>query len=398
MVAIAGALVAGGCGDDGGDDAGTPARGQGNAQAAAATLRSELARGMADQIYLTGDAIAEAVRSGPDKPQFAAALTATKANAGALAKTIAAPYGAGPQQRLTTILRKQVDGFAAYAKARIAADEDGVQKALAELDALRAEQAKVLAATISKLNRTDIAEDLRLQIQGLIGAADAIVAKEGDAYAELGEAAARAPLTAERLAGAIAADKSDRFVDKPDGPAASIRAGLTARLVADSYLTLLHSDALVRFESGSDTASKAAGAVDENVVAFTQLLSSVYGEDAGQSTLKLWRQQARLVVGYSRAKVRKDDIAARTALSQLEMWSDDLAGLLTSLNPRLKLDEVAEVARDAIDARTGAIRADVAHSPKTFARLQESGAASAALATVLARGISAQFPEKFGTE
>ncbi len=395
MVAIAGALLVGGCGDDGDDDGGTPARAGAAAQGASAALRAQLVRAEADQIFLTGAAIAEAVRSGPDKAEFAAALTTAKTNAAELANAVMGAYGAGPAGELTTLLRKQIDGFGEYAKAELAQSDAAVQEALATLDELRADQARLLARTIGKLGRTDIAEDLRIQIQGLIGAADAIVAKEGDAYAELGEAAGRGPLTAERLAAAIAADKRDRYPEPTDGPAAATRAGLTSLLVADSYLALLHTNAIVRFGGDAETTRKAGRAADENAVAFAQWISSVYGEESSQRLLKQWRAQGRLVANYARAKVREDDIAARTALSQLEMWSGEAATLISQLNPRLRQEQLVDVLRAAIDARTGAVRADVAHSPKTYARLQESATASVAIATLLARGISAQFPSQF---
>jgi hypothetical protein len=396
MVAIASALLASGCGDDGGGDAGSPAVATGNAQSSAVALRAELTSRLTDDVYLSGIAVSEAVRSGPAQAQLTAAVAAAKASAAAFARTAGSADGSDAQGELADVGRRQVDALADYAKAKLANQEAGVQEALATLDTLRTEQAATLSQTIGKLDRTKLAEDLRLQIQALVGATDAIVAKEPDAYAELGEAAARAPVVAERLTDAIVADKSDRFAGEPDGPAAAIRANLTARLVADSYLTLLNANAIVRFGGDADTTARTAKATDENAVALSQLLSSVYGEDGGQRTLKLWRVQARLVTGYSRAKVRKDDIAARTALSQLEMWNGDLAELLASLNPRLAKDRVADALQTLGDARTGAIRADAAHSEKTYARQQESAAASAGFAALLARGISAQYPDKFG--
>jgi hypothetical protein len=78
------------------------------------------------------------------------------------------------------------------------------------------------------------------------------------------------------------------------------------------------------------------------------------------------------------------------------MWRGDLAGLLTGFNPQLERRRFADALEAAIDARTAAIRADTAHSAKAFARLQEAAARSADLATVLARGISAQDPDNFG--
>jgi hypothetical protein len=305
-------LVAG-CGGKGDNEGGTPATDAASAQTAAATLRADLIARLADQTFLTGAAVAEAVRGGPGQPQFAAALDAAKANAGALARTVAAAYGAGPQGTLEELWREQADGFAAYATAKLAAKEADVQQALTTLDRLRTTIAATLAQAIGGLDRTKLAEDLRLQTQALIVASDALIAKDPNAYAQLGAAAARTPALAERLAVAIATDKPARYVASPDGPAAAMRGGLTARLVADSYLTLLRASATIRFGSDADTTRIAAGAADANTVALSHLLSSVYGEDAGQRMLRLWREQAALVGGYSKAKAREDDIAAPSA-------------------------------------------------------------------------------------
>jgi len=398
MVAIAGGVLASGCGDNGSDDAGTPASGAAAAQTAAATLRAELTTRLTDQIYLTAGAVAEAVRGGTDQPQFAAAVDAAKANAGALAATIAEVYGPGPQERLEGLWSQQVDAFAAYAKAKLVNDEAAVQKALADLDRGRAELAAGLTDTVGELARRDAAEELRVQIQALITAADGTLDKAAGAYTELADAGARAPVGAELIAKAIVSDKADRFDAEPDAAAAAMRAGLTGRLAADAYLMLLRANAIVRFGANSDSATAAAEAADANAVAFTQLLSSVYGEDAGQRALKLWRVQARLLAGYARAKVAKDDDAATAALRGLDTWRDELSNLLAGFNPTLNADRLAAQLAPFVDARTAAVRADSSHSEKTYARQQEAAARGAELAATLARGISAQYPEKFGAE
>ena len=236
MVAIAGGLLASGCGDNGDDDARAPTSGAGGAQTAAATLRANLTSRLVDGTYLTAGVVAEAVRGGTDQEPFTAAVDAAKANAGALAETIAGPYGPGPQAALETLGREQVDAFAEYAKAKLAKDEAAVQEALADLDRVRAELATSLAETVGKLSRRDAAEELRLQIQALITAAEDTLGKSARTYDALSTASDRAPVGAELLAKAIVSDKPDRFDAEPAGPAAAMRAGLTGRLSADAYL------------------------------------------------------------------------------------------------------------------------------------------------------------------
>jgi hypothetical protein len=395
MSAVAVCLLAAGCG--GKQDAAKAPVATG-AQSGAATLRAALTGLLEDHVYLSGTAISQGVRTGFASATSSAAAAALDANSVALATLLGDVYGAGPRAEFLTLWRKHVTLLIAYARGRLEKKQAAEQQALGALDTSRNQITGFLAKTDPRLKPSEVGADLKAYVEALSTAIDATVAKSPDAYAKLADAATQMPLTAKRLAVGIVAQNPGKFPGAADGGGAALRAGLAGLLTSGAHLTMLASDAAVRFGADAAAVQQSAVAADANAVAVSEVFSSVYGEDAGQQLLKLWRTQASLFAAYTKDKLAKDDTAATQALTGLDRFRDAVSALLTGLDPGLRKSALEASLRDYVDAATAAIRADVARSAKSFAREQDLSDRAGALATELARDISAQFPDTFAAE
>jgi len=395
MCGILACLAAAGCGD-GDDDAKAPAAtATASSQSAAAALRAELTGALVDHVYLAGAAFSQAERTGTRSPEYAAAADALDANSSALADTIAGAHGASAQRAFLKLWRAEVAALVDDLKGRYAKDEAAVQRALAELDETRVQLARQLADTATKLSERKVADDLKTHFEALVAVIDATVAKSTATAELLATAGTHAPTTAALLAAGIAADKPDRFAGDPDSGGATLRAALAGLFSADAFQTLLVSDATVRFGPRDAHVRAAMRSADEVAVALSQALSSVYGEDAAQQLLKLWRARTRAYAAYAAAKLDKDDDAATTALIDLDGYRDGLERQLRALDPDLPGNLVSDQLKRAVVAVAAAIRAQVTRSAKTFVRTGAAAASARELAATLAKSITAQFPERF---
>ena len=176
--------------------------------------------------------------------------------------------------------------------------------------------------------------------------------------------------------------------------AASLRAALDELL---SEHVILAADATGAALARRDTDFKAAAAaLDQNSIAISKAVGSVYGADAEAKFLPLWRSHIGLVVDYTVATAGNDPAKAKAAVDKLLAYSGDLAGFFAGANPNLSKDGVAEMVKTHIVTLKAVIDAQskkdyVAEYDAQHKAYMHMGM----MAVALADGIAKQFPQKF---
>jgi hypothetical protein len=182
----------------------------GDVESDASALRSGLTALLQEHVYVAGLAINQAVIDGGDleAPGTAAAVETLDANSVALSEAIASVYGDDAGDQFLELWRVHIGFFVDYALGGATGDTDLKDQARAELDAYASEfGAFVESATEGELTVADVEASLEVHIETLTAAIDAVVAGDPNAYSLLAEAAQHMPMTANALAGAIAAQQ-----------------------------------------------------------------------------------------------------------------------------------------------------------------------------------------------
>jgi hypothetical protein len=145
-----------------------------------------------------------------------------------------------------------------------------------------------------------------------------------------------------------------------------------------------------------DEFKAAADALDTNSVDLSKAIGAVYGKDAEDAFLPLWRKHIGFFVDYTQGVAAKDQAKKDKALSDLTQYGQDFGAFLNSANPNLPKAAVADLLKSHVTTLTSAIDAQAAGDlPKAYAALRESAAHMDMIAGALAGGIVMQFPDKF---
>src|SRR4051812_31140464 len=287
----AAALVAAGCG--GSDDTTTTsaaaggttvthsmAHGKGGVDTPAASLRATLTAGLQEHVYLAGIAVANGVDHGLDSDQFKAAAGTLDKNTVALSQAIGSVYGDAAAKQFLKVWRQHIGFFVDYTKGRATHDSAMVAKANKDLDGYRAQFGAFLAKANPNLTKAAVANDLKGHVATLEAAIDAVVAKKANAFDLLQAAAAHMPGTADVLAGAIQKQYPKKFSGSSTSDAAVLRANMTAGLQEHVYLAGIAVAEGVGHGLTSPQFKAAAGTLDKNTVALSQMIGQVYGASA----------------------------------------------------------------------------------------------------------------------
>lgn len=105
--------------------------------------------------------------------------------------------------------------------------------------------------------------------------------------------------------------------------AGDLRVALNAMLGEHALLALSATEAALR---GSDAEFQAAAAaLDENSVALSGAIGSVYGEDAGNAFLELWRTHIGFFVDYTTGVATNDQAMKDQAVADLTGYIGDFS-------------------------------------------------------------------------
>jgi hypothetical protein len=180
-----------------------------------------------------------------------------------------------------------------------------------------------------------------------------------------------------------------------DTPAADLRSALDqllgehVQLAADATNAALH---------GRDREFKAvAGALDANSVDIANAIGSIYGKDAGEAFLGLWRSHIAMVVDYTVGMASNDKAKQDKAVGDLMQYTKDFGAFLNSANPNLPQDAVADLVKHHAVTLKAVIDAQAkGDQTRAYTELRTAYNHMAAIAEALAQGIVMQFPKKFG--
>ena len=181
----------------------------------------------------------------------------------------------------------------------------------------------------------------------------------------------------------------------PSSAASTLRATLTAALQEHVYLAGIAVVTGVDHGLDSPQFEAAAGALDANSVALSEVIGSVYGQEAADAFLPLWRNHIGFFVDYTAAKATGDDGAAEQARADLEQYRADFGAFLGGANPNLPAEAVAAELVPHVHTLFDAIDAVLGDGTDPFAALRTAAGVMAGTAETLANGIAAQFPERF---
>jgi cytochrome c556 len=180
-----------------------------------------------------------------------------------------------------------------------------------------------------------------------------------------------------------------------DSGSSELRATLTAGLHEHVYLAGIAVKQGVDNGLDSKQFKAAAGTLDGNSKALAEAIGSVYGPDAGEQFLALWRAHIGMFVDYTKGKATGDKKLVNKAVKDLDGYRTEFGAFLESANPNLTADAVAEELKPHVATVAAAADAVVAGSPSAFNKLRKAASHMPNTAAVLAGAISKQMPDKF---
>ena len=365
----------------------------------AATLTRDLTSLLAGHEYHAGIALYTAVVAKGDleDPTVQAATKALDDNSVALSEAIGSIYGPDAAKQFLDLWRAHIGFFVDYTLGKATGDEAMAAKAQKDLDGYRADfGALIEGATEGELSQDAVAEALDVHVKSTIEAIDSIVAADGKAFDKLQIAASHLPGVATALAGGIAAQQG--LEGSADDPAASLQRDLTSLLAGHEY----HAGIALFLAVGAKgdledpTVQAATKALDDNSVALSEAIGSVYGPDAAKQFLDLWRAHIGFFVDYTLGKATGDEAMAQKAQKDLDGYRADFGALIEGATEGgLSQAAVAEALDPHVSSTIAAIDSIVAADGKAFDKLQIAAGHLPGIATALSGAIVAQFPEKF---
>lgn len=179
-----------------------------------------------------------------------------------------------------------------------------------------------------------------------------------------------------------------------DSAAADLRATLETTLQEHVYLAGAATGAALAGRSAEFEA--AAATLDANSVALSKAIGSVYGAQAEQAFLPLWRKHIEFFVQYTTALGAKDKAGQDKAVADLTRYAQDFGAFLQSANPSLTKATVAELVTSHVLSLKTAVDAQAAGDVKgAYTKLAEAAHHMTMIAEPLSDAIVEQFPDKF---
>jgi hypothetical protein len=176
-------------------------------------------------------------------------------------------------------------------------------------------------------------------------------------------------------------------------PAAGLRVGLNALLSEHVYLAAAATSAALGGRQKEFEA--AAAALDANSVDVARAIGSVYGPDAEQAFLPLWRKHIGMVVDYTVGAATGDRARQEKAVNDLVGYTQDFGAFLSSANPNLPKAVVADLVKHHVLTLKAVIDAQAAKDQdRAYTALRAGAGHMQMIADPLAGAIVKQFPDK----
>jgi hypothetical protein len=359
----------------------------------AATLRTTLNALLSEHVILAAAATGAAL-DGRDA-EFKAAAGALDANSVDIARAIGSVYGADAERAFLPLWRRHI-GFAVdYTVGVATKDQAKQQKAVDNLIAYTQDFGAFLESANPNLPKPVVADLVKHHVVTLKNVIDAQASRDYPrAYTAQRAATAHMKMIADPLAQAIVTQFPDKFVGNPQTAAAGLRSSLNVALREHAYLAGAATNAAL---GGRDAEFKAAAAaLDANSVDIAKAIGSVYGADAEQAFLPLWRRHVGFFVDYTVGVATKDKAKQDTAVSDLVGYTQDFGAFLHSASPNLPKDAVAELVRHHVLTLKDVVDAQAAKDPaRAFTAVRTAAGHMQMIADPLAETIVKQFSDRF---
>ncbi|MDQ3954608.1 MAG: copper amine oxidase [Actinomycetota bacterium] len=366
---------------------------------AAATLVRDLTSLLKGHEYLAGIAVYTAVQAGGDleDPTVEAAFGALDENTKMLGAAIGSIYGPDAEKTFLDSWRAHLGFFVDYTLGAATGDKAMQKTALKDLDGYRADFGSLIeGATEGELTQDQVADALKPHVESTITAIDAVVAGTPDAFDKLQEASGHLPGIATALAGGISAQQG--LEGSVDDGAATLQRDLAGLLASHEYLAgiTVYTAVGAKGDLEDPTVQAASGALDDNTKDLAAAIGSVYGPEAENQFLDLWRAHIGFFVDYTLGLATDNSAMQKKALNDLDGYRADFGALIEGATEGgLTQDQVAEALKPHVESTVIAIDAAVAGDADAFDKLQEAAGHLPGIATALSGAIVAQFPDKF---
>ena len=183
-----------------------------------------------------------------------------------------------------------------------------------------------------------------------------------------------------------------------DTPAATLTRDLTSLLAGHEYLAgiALYTAVGAGGDLNDPTVKAAVKALDDNSVALSEAVGSVYGDAGAKQFLSLWRAHIGFFVEYTLGQATGDEMMAKKAQKKLDGYRNDFGAFIEGATEGgLTQDQVAEALTPHVESTIAAIDSIVAGDGKAFDKLQVAASHLPGIATALSGAIVEQFPDKF---
>jgi hypothetical protein len=198
-------------------------------------------------------------------------------------------------------------------------------------------------------------------------------------------------------------DDMDMDMDMPTGDgtgvdagASELRAGLTGLLQEHVYLAGIAISTAVGDGLDAPSTGAAVDTLDGNSIALADAISGIYGDEAGEQFLALWRDHITMFVDYTAATASGDQEAADAAKAELDAYRTEFAAFIDSATDgELAADTTAENLQMHVDTLVEAIDLVIAGDAGAFDALQTAAAHMNSTALALSGAIVAQMPDEF---
>lgn len=185
----------------------------------------------------------------------------------------------------------------------------------------------------------------------------------------------------------------DKMMASSEGKT-DLRAGLTQLL--GQHVDLAAAATRAGFDGRAADFDASAKSLDNNSVAISKAIGSVYGADAEKQFLAIWRSHIGFFVDYTVAAKKGDKAGMDKAVSNLGGYVDAVSDFLSKANPNLPKATLKTAIGEHVMQLKGAVDAygagDVA---KSYSEQEMAYMHMGDIAKVLADAIVKQYPNKF---
>lgn len=176
-------------------------------------------------------------------------------------------------------------------------------------------------------------------------------------------------------------------------PAADLRVGLNSLLKEHVNLGL---ETLRAAHDGDDSFDGAFAALDANSVAISEAVGSVYGDEAGEQFLGLWRDHIGYFADYTVGLATDDEEKQTQAVNDLRGYAARSATFFSTANPNLDEAAIEMAVNHHVDHLAEAMAAyNAGNFEEAFELGREGTEQMSNIANVLSTGIVTQFPDQF---